>query len=117
MDSEDQLQPADTLDDRGVDDILDEGYSPPEREPAHLRAGNTLDDRLAAEEPEPDPYAEADLEPGPADPRAGRLIAEDGTAADDVGIDGAAASAEEAAVHVIDEEEVGPETEPDPPTI
>ena len=29
--SEDQLQPQDTLDDRGVDDVLDEGISPPER--------------------------------------------------------------------------------------
>ena len=26
-----QLQPEDTLIDRGVDDVLDEGYSPPER--------------------------------------------------------------------------------------
>ena len=30
--SGDQLQPEDTLDDRGVEDVLDEGYSPPERE-------------------------------------------------------------------------------------
>jgi hypothetical protein len=29
--SEDQLQPQDTLDDRGVDDVLDEGISPPEQ--------------------------------------------------------------------------------------
>ena len=28
---QDQLQPQDNLDDRGVDDFLDEGYSPPER--------------------------------------------------------------------------------------
>ena len=35
--SGDQLQPEDTLDDRGVDDVLDEGYSPPERETDHLR--------------------------------------------------------------------------------
>lgn len=122
--SEDQLQPQDTLDDRGVDDVLDEGFSPPEREPASLRAGSTLEDRLNAEEPEPDPYAEADRDPGPADPRAGRLVAPDqglgedtekDSVAADVGIDGAGASAEEAAMHLIDEEEVGPETEPDPP--
>ena len=31
LDDEDQLQPEDTLDDRGLDDLLDEGYSPPER--------------------------------------------------------------------------------------
>ena len=35
--SGDQLQPEDTLDDRGVEDVLDEGYSPPEREPDHLK--------------------------------------------------------------------------------
>ncbi|NED70235.1 hypothetical protein G3I15_55875, partial [Streptomyces sp. SID10244] len=29
LDDDDQLQPEDTLDDRGVDDVLDEGYSPP----------------------------------------------------------------------------------------
>ncbi|RNL78620.1 DUF5709 domain-containing protein [Nocardioides marmorisolisilvae] len=124
--TEDQLQPEDTLEDRGVEDVLDEGYSPPDREPANLRrdpgAEPSLDDRLAAEEPEPDPYAEADHDPGRADPRAGRLVAPDeGLAADtekdsvaeDVGIDGAGASAEEAAVHVVEEDEVGPETEPD----
>jgi hypothetical protein len=31
VDEDDQLQPEDTLIDRGVDDVLDEGYSPPER--------------------------------------------------------------------------------------
>ncbi|MCW2710113.1 MAG: hypothetical protein JWP24_307, partial [Marmoricola sp.] len=35
MSNSDQLQPEDSLDDRGVDDVLDEGFSPPEREPAH----------------------------------------------------------------------------------
>ena len=56
--SEDQLQPSETLDDRGVDDVLDEGYSPPDREPAHLRHPHevdepeTLDERLAEEEPD-----------------------------------------------------------------
>ena len=28
VDDEDQLQPSDTLNDRGVADLLDEGYSP-----------------------------------------------------------------------------------------
>ena len=53
--SGDQLQPEDTLDDRGVDDVLDEGYSPPEREPDHLRhpeGGESIDERLDDEEPE-----------------------------------------------------------------
>ena len=48
------------------------------------------------------------------DERAGRLVAEDegvhtdtekDLVADDVGVDGAASSAEEAAVHVVDEEQ------------
>lgn len=129
VDDETQLQPEDTLDDRGVDDILDEGWSPPEREPAHLRQGvtreeqregETLDERLAEEEPDIDPYADTN-DYGTADPRAGRLVAPDegfgeddesDEVADDIGIDGAGASAEEAAVHVIASED-GPETEPE----
>lgn len=129
VDPENQLQPEDTLDDRGLEDALDEGYSPPEREPAHLTEGTTfneqhngptLDERLAAEVPEPDPYADDLGDVGTADPRAGRLVAPDqgwgedvdkDAFAEDVGIDGAGASAEEAAVHVI-EDEVGPEVEP-----
>ncbi|HEY0903968.1 MAG TPA: DUF5709 domain-containing protein [Marmoricola sp.] len=128
VDDEDQLQQGDTLDDRGVDDVLDEGYSPPEHEPAHLRhgmtleeqrEGETLDQRLAEEEPDIDPYAD-ETDYGTADPRAGRLVAPDeglgedrakDEVADDVGIDGAGASAEEAAVHVIESED-GPLTEP-----
>lgn len=128
VDPENQLQPEDTLDDRGVEDALDEGYSPPEHEPAHLRhgvtaeeqrEGATLDERLAAEEPEPDPYAETGGDPGTADPRSGRLVAPDqglgeddekDAVATDVGIDGAGASAEEAAMHVIEDRE-GYETE------
>ena len=35
----DQIQPADSLDDRGVDDVLDEGYSPPERYSSLIRDG------------------------------------------------------------------------------
>jgi len=129
VDDEDQLQPEDTLDSRGLDDVLDEGYSPPDREPAHLRhgmtreeqrEGETLDERLAEEEPDVDPYAD-DNDYGEADPRAGRLVAPDeglgedvdsDEVADDVGIDGAGASAEEAAVHVIESED-GPLTEPE----
>jgi hypothetical protein len=132
VDPEDQLQPEDTLLDRGVADALDEGWSPPEREPAHLRhgmtreeqrLGATLDERLAAEEPDPDPYSWSGT--GAEDPRAGRLVDPDQGGGEDtekdaigidVGIDGAGASAEEAAMHVIDPvadaEPVGPETEP-----
>lgn len=122
--SEDQLQPSDTLDDRGVEDVLDEGYSPPDREPGHLRHPHevdereTLDERLAEEEPEVganlDNESDDNLDDGQVgDARSGRLIAQDeGSAQDedselwatDAGIDGAGASAEEAAMHVIDED-------------
>lgn len=134
VDSDDQLQPADTLADPDVDDTLDRGFSPPERysaaqgfgnTPAEEAAGETLEQRIAQEEPEPDPYVEAeerseamaadeddDHEVG--DERAGRIVepdegahedAESGMVGTDVGIDGAAASAEEAAVHVIPDDE------------
>lgn len=126
LDEEDQLQPEDTLVDRGVDDVLDEGYSPPEKPlgldafgttAAEQREGETLDQRLAEEEPDPafeeDENAEIldDNEVGRR--RSGRLLAEDeGVGEDeekdlvafDIGIDGGAASAEEAAVHIVDEE-------------
>ncbi|MGV0812101.1 DUF5709 domain-containing protein [Mycolicibacterium boenickei] len=116
VDDDNQLTQEDTLIDRGVDDLLDEGYSPPDRwrEP---RDHETLDELLAEEEPDPamqlddvdDPDEQAgDNEVG--DLRSGRLVAPNaGFGADeepellgtDVGIDGGAASAEEAAVHII----------------
>jgi hypothetical protein len=127
----DQIQPEDSLLDRGVDDVLDEGYSPPEKWSPAERYGNTLeeqrqgeslDQRLTQEEPEEsdtsdEPPSESDefLDDGEVgDERAGRLVDPDeGVGEDvekellgsDVGIDGAAASAEEAAVHVVDEGE------------
>jgi hypothetical protein len=144
LDDEDQLQPEDTLDDRGVDDLLDEGYSPPERPRgvdafgttvAEQRQGESIEARLAHEQPDPanalpDPLAEADMV-GDDDPdaiaveddflsdgevgdrRSGRLTAPDegnhedtesDMVADDVGIDGGGSSAEEAAVHIIEDE-------------
>jgi hypothetical protein len=126
--SEDQLQPDDTLDDRGVEDVLDEGYSPPDREPDHLRHPHevdepeSLDERLAEEEPETwveaDAEADADILDGDVGgevgrERTGRLTAPDEGAGEDVdsemfatdeGIDGAGASAEEAAMHTIEDE-------------
>jgi hypothetical protein len=118
-----QLQQDDTLLDRGVDSVLDEGYSPPDRPPNPHRLeteleqyeGESLDERLAQEEPEV--WETADVPGGNgADPdRAGRLTPADPEAsgyattsvmAQDVGIAGSAASAEEAAVHVIDDEPV-----------
>ena len=97
------------------------------------REGESLDRLLAEEEPdnafgaddeepwdtaEDEDVADEDidgllLDDGP-DPRAGRLVAEDEGAhpddeadlvARDAGIDGGAASAEEAAVHVVDEDD------------
>ncbi|MUL68247.1 hypothetical protein BOO86_27510 [Mycobacterium sp. CBMA 234] len=110
-DDDNQLTQEDMLIDRGVDDLLDEGYEPPDawREP---RDHETLDELLAEEEPDPamqfddpdDPDEQyGDDEVG--DERAGRLIMveRDGELlGGDVGIDGGAASAEEAAVHLID---------------
>src|SRR5690242_19578934 len=79
VDDEDQPGAEDWMLDRGLEDPLDEGYSPPEHEPAHLRhgvtreemrEGETLDERLAEEVPEPDPYAD-ETDYGTTDPRAG----------------------------------------------
>lgn len=123
--SGDQLQPEDTLDDRGVDDVLDEGYSPPEREPDHLKhpeGGESLEDRLEDEQPEVwaqvEEEADADIVDGDVggevgDQRSGRLLAPDEGSHEDVdatmvaedeGVDGAGASAEEAAMHTIPDE-------------
>jgi len=133
------LDASDTLDGDPGDDPLDTGILPPDRWSAgegfgttlaEERAGESLDQLLAEEEPEPDPYAEADLAPDDLlvdeddsladdgeDPRSGRLVAEDEGAhsdrepdlvARDVGIDGGAASAEEAAVHLVDDPEGRP---------
>ena len=144
LDDEDQLQAEDTLDDRGVDDLLDEGYSPPERPRgvdafgttlAEQRQGESIEQRLAHEEPDPanafeDPLAESDMVGGDdmdaiaaegdflgdgevGSRRSGRLMAPDeGThedtesdmVADDMGIDGGGSSAEEAAMHIIEDE-------------
>ena len=129
VDDEDQPQgDGDSLvSDRGLSEPLDEGYSPPEKWSAGEGYGNTqleeelgetLDQRIAQEEPEPDPYEQAALETEDVGgevgtERAGRLVDENaGVGPDeesdligqDVGIDGAGASAEEAAVHVIDDD-------------
>jgi hypothetical protein len=124
------LEPEDSLDDRGVADALDEGYSPAERPwavddfgvtPREEADGEGLDARLARELPD----AEAADDDGLGDAsdtdgellddqvgsgRAGRLVESDqGDVRDDdeelyatdVGVDGAAASAEEAAIHIV----------------
>ena len=122
----DQQQPYDTLDDRGVDDLLDEGivsrekWSPGQgfgNTHAEELRGETLEQRIAQEEPElsSDDWDEEDLDDHEVGrERAGRLVAPDEGAheddeaaalAFDVGIDGAGASAEEAAMHVIPDDE------------
>jgi len=133
VDDEDQPSNIEGVEDPDVEDPLDRGYSPPEKwsaaqgygnTPYEEATGETLDQRLVQEEPEPDPYEQAEqgespdesaeLEDGEVgDQRAGRLVdpdqglgedTESDLVADDVGIDGAAASAEEAAMHVVPEE-------------
>lgn len=130
----DELDPENTLGERDLDDQMEEGYSPPER-PLGVdrfgttgeeeREGESLDQRLAQEVADVQPpdgdgigdVAEGEGEPQEridGDARAGRLTAADDATgrntdvfAEDVGIDGGAASAEEAAVHVADEEDGG----------
>jgi hypothetical protein len=137
--NEGQLSADDTLDDRGLDDPLDEGYSPPERyrgstafgvTAAEARRGESLDQRMRQENPDwsetlNGPLAHEDIDDDDAlteadeffdtaavgDLRSGRLVAPDqglgpdlekDLVAEDVGYDGGAASAEEAAMHVVE---------------
>ncbi|MET9979954.1 DUF5709 domain-containing protein [Streptomyces microflavus] len=130
----DELDLENTLGERDLDDQMEEGYSPPER-PLGVdkfgttgeeeREGESLDQRLAQEVADVQPpdgdgigdVAEGEGEPQEridGDARAGRLTAADDATgrntdvfAEDVGIDGGAASAEEAAVHVAAEEDGG----------
>ena len=120
------LEPGDSLyetgPDGGVDDVLDEGWSPAERPWASTdwgttgeeeSAGEPLAGRLARELPD-GPGDDGDDGLGDStdtdgelrdaqvgDRRAGRLLAGEDGSAQDGGIDGAGASAEEAAVHVV----------------
>jgi hypothetical protein len=93
--------------------------------PLEESMGESFDQRLEQEVPEEDPYEEAEATPVSVieggledevvevgDDRAGRLVAPDEgvhtdtepkAVAEDVGIDGAAAGAEEAAVHTIED--------------
>jgi len=155
VDDEDQLQPEDTLIDRGLADMLDEGYSPPEKPrgsyafgttATEQRGHETIDQRILQEEPDPytaygapddesglrqarreklggdDPdaiYADDDYVGQAGRRRSGRLVAtaeddagfENDVYGGDVGIDGGAASAEEAAMHILDDEDDNDELE------
>lgn len=143
IDDEDQLQPEDTLIDRGIADILDEGYSPPDKPRYSTCYGTTayeqnhhetIEQRIQQEEPDPySAYGAPDDESGDRQARRERLGGDDPDAifadedfvgqagrrrsgrlrddeetdvyAGDVGIDGGAASAEEAAMHILDDDE------------
>ena len=123
--------PGDDPLDRGV--VPPERWSGDIRRGDRGGEGESLDELLAEEEPddsldfdddEPEDFEGDDdagdedvdgllLDDGP-DPRAGRLVAEDEGAhpdeeedlvASDVGIDGGAATAEEAAMHVVEEDD------------
>ncbi|MCV7093254.1 DUF5709 domain-containing protein [Mycobacterium interjectum] len=130
------LEPEESLDSEQTGIDLDEGYSPPER-PRELRAWGltareartheSLARRLAREVPDvtdrwdgdgigdtPDSDGEL-IDNQVGDMRAGRLVAFALDATDlstdyrarDVGIDGGAASAEEAAMHIVVDEDTG----------
>jgi len=134
-DSINLLPPDESLDDDEVGEDLDEGYSPAERPLALSAWGTTAAEesshqslaRLLARE-EPEVGATADLGDGLGDAsdtdgeliddqvgdlRAGRLLIADVDPADpssdfwavDVGIDGAGASAEEAAIHIVPDDD------------
>jgi len=110
-----QLESGESLEDTVDSDPLDAGYVPTDRPyaldedgvtGAGMRDGDTLDQRLRREQ-----------EAEPVDPdRAGRLvIADEGAGLEtpdaldavDVGIDGGAAAAEEAAVHEVSDAAIG----------
>lgn len=121
------LEPADTLDDDLRADVLDTGVDAGEGYRGATRYGTTADEArdgesleqlLAEEEPDPVDDDEWTDEDDPRDdgretqPRAGRLVdPDDGAYVDDetdavafdAGIDGGGASAEESAVHLTDD--------------
>jgi len=120
-----QDQDDDTLLGRETRDPLDEGLTAPERwspgegfgtTAEEAAQGESFEQRLAQEEPDVDPdaeWSEDDLDDGEVGSRrSGRLVDPDGGNGEDeipelygsdVGIDGAGASAEEAAVHIVED--------------
>lgn len=135
------LDASDTLDGAPGDDPLDRGLAAPQRWSAGIRygstaaehrAGESLDQLLAAEVPDVGTGSDADDpglgwdenatdqeivrladDDGSSDPRSGRLVATDNgpdvavdadLVAYDAGVDGGGATAEEAAMHMVGEE-------------
>ncbi|MFG2108922.1 DUF5709 domain-containing protein [Micromonospora chersina] len=122
------LDASDTLDDDRVGDPLDTGIVAADHwtganrfgtTPAEERAGESLAQLLAQEEPDLDPYAEAADDEDELtrrgyerEARTGRLVADDAgfgedeqadSVAWDAGVDGGGASAEEAAMHLVED--------------
>lgn len=122
------LDASDTLDDDRVGDPLDTGIVAADHwtaanrfgtTAAEERAGESLAQLLAQEEPDLDPYAEAADDEDELtrrgyerEARTGRLVADDAgfgedeqadSVAWDAGVDGGGASAEEAAMHLVDD--------------
>ncbi len=120
------LDASDTLDDNATADPLDVGIAAADRwsganrfgtTGAEARRGESLDQLLAQEEPDVDPDADGGLDEDELtrrgyerEPRSGRLFADDDGYGDepdlvayDAGVDGGGASAEEAAMHVVDD--------------
>jgi hypothetical protein len=123
-----QLDEAESLDDPDLADQLDEGVSPNEQPwgtdawgttPAEERTGQPLAGRLRREDREGDADDPGDglgdasdtdgelWDDEVGEARSGRLVLREGGEdffADDVGVDGAGASAEEAAVHLVEDD-------------
>jgi hypothetical protein len=127
------LDPTETLTGDDPDEAVDTGYAPPEREPYNLRhfptaaeerEGESLAAKLAEEEPDfevdevgmsgegDEDVDDDELSDDPPDARSGRLVAPDeGSGGDfekdeiatDAGTAGYAASAEEAAMHTVED--------------
>lgn len=125
---QEQIDPSESLTGDNTEDPLDAGYSPPERE-SHRWRGDTADEAREGEsldahlaEEVPDVGADDAPDDVEGDQRAGRLVAPDEGAhpdeekdavATDVGRAGYAATAEEAAMHVANDDfTVGGEPEP-----
>jgi hypothetical protein len=134
IEDEGVLDTSETLDDNLVADPLDTGVAPGDRwsganrfgtTSAEGQSGESLDQLLAEEEPDIDPYADVAAAADEEDDedeltrqgferegRAGRLVADDeglsedrepDAVAKDAGVDAGGASAEEAAVHWVDD--------------
>jgi hypothetical protein len=132
VEDEGVLDATDTLDDDAVEDPLDTGIAPADgwsganrfgTTAAEQRAGESLDQRLAEEDPDLDLGTDRSEDEDDlirrgyeTEPRSGRLVSDDpsGYAGRDVepdavgwdvGINGGGASAEEAAMHIVDDPE------------